>query len=150
MKLIASKFKSRCRKCGRAVTVGENVYWEKNAGVIHKSCFEEKTLKGDDAKSVASKNYFLLVLRMYMYLAPLTYGPVYHAMGFNDATAYCLSFPLLIAILTGMKPTGYRVRVKWTSRRAYQGDIFGTLVLVEAGLSFLITWLAKNLVMILK
>ena len=148
MKLISSKYQSHCRKCNSIVFVGDSIYWEKGKGVIHNRCYDEKNLLKSFEKE--EKNYFLLLLRSYMFLAPLLYGPVFEIKGMNDAVSYCLSFPLMIAILTGLKPTGLRVRVKWSSRRAYQGDIFGTLVLLEVALSFGLTWLLKNILIFFK
>ena len=149
MKLIASKYKSHCRKCNGNVFVGDNVYWEKNKGVVHYRCYEQNN-PVEIFEKKENKNYLLFLLRSYMFLSPLLYGPVYEVMGMNDALTYCLSIPLMIAIFTGLKPTGLRVRVKWSSRRAYQGDVFGTLVLLEVALSFVITWVLKNILMILK
>ena len=83
-----------------------------------------------------------------MFIAPLAYGPVNQMMGMKDAISYCLSFPLGIAIFTGLNPTRMRVRVKWTSRRAYMGDIYATLVLIEVGISFILTWIIRNIVML--
>ena len=151
MKLIASKYKSHCGRCGKVVIVGENVYWEKSKGVIHVGCYGgEIPAESQQNNNIEKKNYFFLSLRMYMFLAPLFYGPVYEINGMKDAIAYCMSFPLIIAILTGLKPTGLRVRVKWSSRRALQGDIFATFVLLEVAFSFGITWLLKSLVLIVK
>jgi hypothetical protein len=151
MKIIESKYKSRCRICGEIIFIAENVYWEKNKGVIHINCFEGKDKKEEQKSSIDSKkNYFLIFLRIYMFLAPLFYGPVYQIKGMSDAITYCLSVPLLIAILTGLKPTSLRVRVKWSSRRAYQGDVFATLVLFEVAFSYVITWIIKSLVSIMK
>jgi len=149
MKLIASKYQSHCRKCNGIVFVGDNVYWEKNKGVVHYSCYDEKNTEETFEKK-EEKNYLLFLLRSYMFLAPLLYGPVYEVMGMKESVTYCLSIPLMIAIFTGLKPTSLRVRVKWSSRRAYQGDVFGTLVLLEVALSFVITWVLKNILMILK
>lgn len=149
MKLIASKYQSHCQKCNGIVFVGDNIYWEKGKGVIHHRCYDEKNpLESFEKKQ--EKNYFLVLMRCYMFIAPLLYGPVYEASGMKDAVSYCLSIPLMIAILTGLKPTALRIRVKWSSRRAYQGDVFGTLVLLEVALSFGITWLLKNILMMLK
>ena len=149
MKLISSKYQSNCRKCNGIVFVGDNIYWEKGKGVIHHRCYDEKnSLESFEKKE--EKNYLLLLLRSYMFLAPLLYGPVYEVKGINDAVSYCLSIPLTIAIFTGLKPTGLRLRVKWSSRRAYQGDVFGTLVLFEVALSFGLTWLLKNILILLK
>ena len=150
MKIIESKYKSHCRSCSEIILVGENVYWEKNKGVIHINCFEGKDKEEEKKSSIDDKNYFLIFLRMYMFLAPLFYGPVYQIKGISDAIAYCMSVPLLIAILTGIKPTNLRVRVKWSSRRAYQGDVFATLILFEVAFSYVITWLIKSLVAIIK
>ena len=148
MKLIASKYQSHCRKCNGNVFVGDNVYWEKNKGVVHYRCYEQNN-PVEIFEKKENKNYLLFLLRSYMFLSPLLYGPVYEVMGMNDALTYCLSIPLMIAIFTGLKPTGLRVRVKWSSRRAYQGDVFGILVLLEVALSFGLTRLIKNILMIL-
>lgn len=149
MKLIASKYKSHCRKCDGIVTVGENVYWEKNKGVLHYHCYDQSKVE-ETVEKKEEKNYLLFLFRIYMFLAPLLYGPVYEIKGMKDAVTYCLSIPLVIAIVTGLKPTGIRLRVKWSSRRAYQGDVFGTLVLFEVAFSFGLMWLLKNILAILK
>lgn len=148
MKLITTKFKSNCIKCNQNVSIGERAYWGKNIGVIHSFCY----INTDDAKDIKlekkSANKFLLVAHFYMFIAPLAYGPVYQMMGMKDAIACCLSIPLMIAVLTGLQPTKMRIRVKWTSRKAYMGDIYATLVLIEVGISFILTWIIRNIVML--
>jgi hypothetical protein len=144
MKLIASKFKSKCRRCEQVVSVGENVYWEKSKGVIHKSCYENNISAEPEQKVENKTKYLFLIMRTYMFLAPLTYGPVYLSRGMNDAINFCLAVPLVIAFITGRKPTDFRVRVKWSSRRGNEADLFVMFVLFGVALSFGITWLLKS------
>jgi hypothetical protein len=148
MKLITTKFKSNCIKCKQSISIGERAYWDRDMGVIHLYCYKNTDATEDIKLEKKSANKFLLVAHFYMFIAPLAYGPVYQMMGMKDAIAYCLSFPLGIAIFTGLKPTTMRVRVKWTSRRAYMGDIYATLVLIEVGISYLLTWIISNISML--
>ena len=150
MRIIASKYRSQCRRCEQVVEVGENVYWEKNKGVFHLNCYDNDIQTELQQNNLEKKNYLLLILRAYMFLAPLTYGPVFYVRGMSDAIMYCISGPLLIAIFTGLKPTNYKLRVKWATRRARLGDVFVTIILFETIMSFGLTWLFRNLVFLLR
>lgn len=150
MKLIASKYKSKCRRCEQVVSVGDNVYWEKGKGVIHKSCVENNINAEPEQKPENKTKYLFFIFRTYMFLAPLTYGPVYQTRGMNDAINFCLLVPMVIAFITGQRSTDFRIRVKWSSRRAKEADLFVSLVLFEVALSFGITWLLKSLLHLTK
>jgi hypothetical protein len=134
---MLSKFTGQCRKCGGQIAKGESIIWTPGRGAVHPGCSDAADVeKEGQPPHTTNLDRAIIAARFYIGAAPLAFGPLYFLDTHDHALMYAVYVPMLLSLIVGLAPAGFRIRVKWSSRPAMKCDVYLTWVMLGAGMSF--------------